>query len=83
MSSNNIPDKKFDEMSDLEKQQFAVDKLLPAMKEVALEKLAEREKVMAYVDRAVKERNRNIAIQKAAFIVVGIIILVLILNFLK
>lgn len=74
-------------MSDMEKQQYVVDKLLPAMEEVALEKLTEREsskkEVMAYVEKAIKERNRNIAIQKVAFIIVGIIIVLLILSFLK
>lgn len=87
MSSNNSSDKNFDEMSDMEKQQYVVDKLLPAMEEVALEKLTEREsskkEVMAYVEKAIKERNRNIAIQKVAFIIVGIIIVLLILSFLK
>lgn len=87
MSSNNTPDKKIDEMSDLEKGQFVIDKLLPAMEQVALEKLAEKEAVkketMAYVENAIKERNRNIAIRNAVFIVIGIIIVVLILNSLK
>jgi len=79
--------KSLDEMSDLEKQQFVVDKLLPAMKEVALERLAERDAVMketmAYVEKATKERDRNIAIQKAFFVIIALIVATLICYFSK
>lgn len=70
------------EMSDLEQMQFAVDKLLPAMEEVALERLAKRDAVMKetmdYVKRATKERDRNIAIQKVFLVGVTLIVLAVI-----
>lgn len=74
--------KPISEMSDLEQMQFVKDKLLPAMEEAALERLAKRDAVMketmAYVERATKERDRNIAIQKVFLVSVTLIILALI-----
>lgn len=74
--------KPISEMSDLEQMQLVKDKLLPAMEEVALERLAKRDAVMketmAYVKKATKERNRTIAIQKAFLVIITLIILVVI-----
>jgi hypothetical protein len=70
------------EMSDLEQMQFAVDKLLPAMREAALEQLEKRDAVMketmAYVEKATRERDRNIAIQKVFLVGVTLIVLAVI-----
>lgn len=70
------------EMSDLEQMEFARDKLLPAMREAALEQLEERDAVMketmAYVEKATKERDRNIAVQKVFLVGVTLIILAVI-----
>jgi hypothetical protein len=70
--------KQFDEMSDLEQKQFVVDKLLPKMEEIAQQRLADNEnvkdKTMAYIEQAVKERNRSIAVRQIiiAIIAMGI-----------
>ncbi|MBI3174759.1 MAG: hypothetical protein HYZ25_13625 [Chloroflexi bacterium] len=85
--SNKASNKLFLEMSESEKQQFVIDKLLPAMEDIALEKLAERKavkkKTIAYVKKATKERDRNVSAQIAFFIIAGIIIVILVLSFLK
>ena len=77
--------KSIDEMNEMEKMQFVVDKLLPTMKEVTLKKFAEREAVIketkAYVERATKKRNRNIAIRKAFLIIITLIVLAVIFYF--
>jgi hypothetical protein len=74
--------KPISEMSDLEQMQFVKDKLLPAMEEVALERLAKRDAVMKetmeYVERATRERDRTIANQKAFLVIITLIILAVI-----
>jgi hypothetical protein len=70
------------EMSELEQMQFAKDKLLPAMREAALEQLEKRDAVMketmAYVEKATRERDRNIAMQKVFLVGITLIILAVI-----
>ncbi|NOH02506.1 MAG: hypothetical protein HND47_11395 [Chloroflexi bacterium] len=87
ISVNNTSNKKFDEMADLEQGQFVIDKLLPAMEEAALKQLEEREVVkkqtMDYVEKAIKERNRSMALQRAVFIIIGIIIAIAIFSLFK
>jgi hypothetical protein len=79
--------KSLDEMSESEKYQFATEKLLPAMKEVAIENLTEREaakkEAMAYVNKAIKERDRKATMQRAFFMLIALIIVVLIFVFSK
>lgn len=65
-----------DDMSETEKLQFVVDKLLPTMEEIALEELAKNEKVMedtmAYVDQAIKDRKRSTLIQQILIAIVAL-----------
>lgn len=79
--------KSIDEMSELEKAQFALEKILPAIREASLKQFAERDAVMketmAYVERATKQRDRNIAIQKVFLIIITLIVLALIWYFLR
>ncbi len=79
--------KAIDEMSDLEKWEFVSQKLLPAMEEETLKIHAKREMVrketMAYVDKAIKERNRSKAIWNAFFVLIALIIIALICYFFR
>lgn len=87
ISVANPHNKKIDEMTDLEQGQFVIDKLLPAMEEAALKQLEERESVKKqtkdYVEKAIKERNRSMAIQRVAFIIIGMIIAIVIFSLFK
>lgn len=77
--------KPISEMSELEQQRYVVEKLLPAMKKVALERLTERDAAMnearAYIKKATKERDSNIAIQKTFLIIVTLVALAIIFYF--
>ena len=78
--------KPIDEMSKLEQLELA-RKLLGAMEEEAI-KRAEKEDVikketMVYVDKAIKARNRNIAIRNAFFVIAVLILIAMIYYFFR
>lgn len=78
--------KPIEEMSKLEQWELA-RKLIGAMEEEAVKRAENEEAIkretMAYVDKAIKERNRNIAIRNAFLVIAALIFIALICYFFR